>query len=141
MAAREFMGDLKLAPFGTSDQSAYGRRLNAATRRLMVALPKRAATWGLSRKLLNIFLRDCLYTTYLTRAYNLSAAERLMEIPLDSITAKAIRAEVPGLPRWPGVRHLDSDLSAAYQAAALMLARKRGVARVHLDGFWWGTRD
>ena len=140
-AAREFMGDLHLGRFGTSDQRAYSRQLDAATRRLMVALPRRASTWGLSRKLLNIFLRDCLYTTYLARAYGLPAAERSMEIPLDSITAKRIRSEVRDLPRWRGVKYLDPATSSAYQSAARMLATERGMVRVHLDAYWWGVRE
>lgn len=140
-AAREFMGELPLARFGTANQRDYSRHLDAATRRLMASLPNGAATWGLSRKLLNIFLRDCLYTSYLALAYGLSAAERVMEIPLDSITAKALRGQAPELPRWPGVKHLDPARSAAYQAAALMLARERGLARVHLDAYWWGVRE
>jgi hypothetical protein len=135
------MAELPLAPFGTADHRSYSRQLDAATRRLMATLPRRAATWGLSRKLLNLFLRDCLYTTYLARAHGLPTAEQLMEIPLDSITAKAIRSEVPELPRWPGVKYLDPARSAAYQAAALMIARERGLARVHLDGYWWGVRE
>lgn len=140
-AAREFMGDLPLAPFGTSDQMAYARQLDAATLGLKDFLPWGAKTWGLSRKLLNIFLRDCFYTTYLARAYNLKAAERFMEIPLDSITAKGIREKDRALPRWTGVKYLDQAVSAAYQAAALMLAEKRGMARVHLDADFWGDRE
>jgi hypothetical protein len=107
----------------------------------MGVLPKRSATWGLARKLVNIFLRDSLYTSYLRRAYRLSLAERLLEIPLDSITAKQIRKRMPQLPRWQGVRHLDPHTSAAYQAAALLIAKREGVARVHLDAYWWGVRD
>ena len=141
VAAREFMGHLRLASFGTSDQRLYSRRLDAATRRLMASLPRGASSWGLSRKLLNIFLRDCLYTTYLARAYGLPAAQRFMEIPLDSITAKGIRTEIPELPRWPGVKYLDPATNSVYQSAALLLAVERGLARVHLDAYWWGVRE
>ena len=49
--------------------------------------------------------------------------------------------EMPDLPRWPGVRYLDPQTSAAYQAAALVIARRHGVSRVHLDAFWWGGRE
>lgn len=139
--ARDFVVSLKLAPFGTRDQRAFTRQLDAATRRLRACLPRRVATWGLARKLLNIFLRDSLYTSYLAKEHGLAAAERFLEIPLDSITAKRIRKEVPELPRWPGVKHLDPDRSAAYQAAALFIARQHGVARVHLDAYWWGARN
>ena len=83
-------------------------------------------------------LRDCLYNVYLSRAHGLAAIEQMLEIPLDSITARAIRGEIPELPRWPGVRNLRPDLSAAYQAAALAVAKREGIARVHLDAYWWG---
>ena len=94
----------------------------------------------MARKLLNIFPRDSLYTGYLSQAYRLSVAERLLEIPLDSITAKQIRKRLPELPRWRGVKYLDPQTSAAYQAAALLIGEREGVARVHLDAYWWGVR-
>ena len=139
-AAREFFSKIKLAPFATSDRRLFARRLEAATRRLQGALPRRAASWGIARKLLNIFVRDCLYNTYLTKAYQLAKAERVMEIPLDSITATILREEMPELPRWYGVKHLTPEVSFAYQTAAQLLAERRGVARVHLDADWWGAR-
>ena len=108
----------------------------------MDALPKRGARWGLSRKILNIFLRDCLYTTYLDEAYGLRAAVGLFEIPLDSITAKQVRQQAPELPRWTGVRQLTPEVSSEYQDAALRVAKQDyGVARVHLDAYWWGARN
>jgi hypothetical protein len=139
--ARAFVFALKLSRFGTNDQQVFARQLDAATNRLRACLPRRAATWGLARKLLNIFLRDSLYTSYLAKEHGLNAAERFLEIPLDSITAKQIRKEAPELPCWPGVKYLDPHTSAAYQAAALFIARHYGVARVHLDAYWWGVRD
>jgi len=88
-----------------------------------------------------IFLRDSLYTSYLARAYGLRDAERLLEIPLDSITSKQIR-RVREVPPWPGVKYLTAeDTSAAYQDAAVSIAKKYGFARVHLDAYWWGVRE
>jgi hypothetical protein len=139
-SARDFLSTLKLAQFQTKDQRTFARRLNAVTKRLVARLPKRATSWGLARKLLNIFLRNSLYTTYLAREYGLATSERFLEIPLDSITARRIRQKAPALPRWLGVKHLDPDRSTAYQAAALAIAGRKGVARVHLDTFWWGAR-
>lgn len=99
-----------------------------------------AASWGLARKLLNIFLRDSLYTSYLASAYGLAAAEELFKIPLDSITARRIRAENSELAPWPRVKNLLPPTSAAYQAQALDIARRANLARVHLDAVWWGAR-
>jgi len=139
--ARAFLSSINLAQFHTNDQHTFARRLNAVTKRLVARLPKQAASWGLARKLLNIFLRNSLYTTYLAREHGLVASERFLEIPLDSITAKQIRQEVSALPRWLGVKHLDPDRSAAYQEAAQSIAGRKGVARVHLDTYWWGALD
>jgi len=135
------MLSVKLGSFATRDRASFERALDGHTRRLIVALPKRGATWGLARKLLNIFLRDSLYTGYLSKAYGLASAEGLLEIPLDSITAKHLRKAAPELPRWRGVRHLDPHVSAAYQAAALLVAKRERTARVHLDAYWWGARE
>jgi hypothetical protein len=141
VSARGFCSRLKLVRFGTADEHVFARRLDSATKQLMECLPRHATNWGLARKLLNIFLRDCLYTSYLAKAHGLAKAEKLLEIPLDSITAKRIYEAVPLLPRWPGVKYLDHATSSAYQAAALAVARDHGVARAHLDAYWWGARE
>jgi hypothetical protein len=95
-----------------------------------------------ARKLLNIFLRDASYTTYLKDAYSLDLGEHNYELPLDSITAKRLRAEASegALPRWRGVKHLTPEESDILQAAAATIAASRGIARIHLDAYWWGNR-
>src|SRR6266567_2289793 len=105
-ASRAFLCRLKLMPFGVKNRSAFAAQLDRTTGRLVSALPRKARRWGLARKFLNIFLRDCLYTTYLRDAYHLHRAQRFLEVPLDSITAKELRkaAGRGQLPRWLGVR-------------------------------------
>jgi hypothetical protein len=106
-----------------------------------MAFPSGAKHWGLARKGLNIFLRECLYTVYICNEYSLSCAETSFEIPLDSITGKALyRESGKKLPRWKTVRGLDPDLSDRFQAFAAQLGTARGYARVHLDAEWWGQR-
>jgi len=140
-SARDFVSTLKLQPFGTQDRRLFARRLEAATSQLQGTLPRGASSWGLARKLLNIFLRDCLYNTYLRRAHKLRKAEQYFEVPLDSIIAKRLRKEASKLPRWVGVKYLTPDVSAAYQTAARLVGKQRGIARVHLDAYWWGSRE
>jgi hypothetical protein len=62
--ARRFLGVLPLSALGTSNQDHFRDELDRATRKLTAALPEPARCWGLSRKLLNIFLRDALYNHY-----------------------------------------------------------------------------
>ena len=105
-------------------------------------LPLKARHWGLARKGLNIFLRGCLYTSYLRDHYALGLAEEFFELPLDRITGTRIYSALPkGLEPWKTVRGLDVAKSAAYQRAAQIVADKKGIARVHLDAVWWGERE
>jgi hypothetical protein len=73
-AGREFLNDLSLSEFGTKDQKQFRSALNRATRKLTKRFPKHDQHWGLARKGLNLFLRDCFYTTYLRDAYSLKLA-------------------------------------------------------------------
>jgi len=141
-AARKFLGDLDLRKFRDKDAAVFRKRLNRETGKLVRSLPSGARSWGLARKLLNIFLRDALYTTYLRDRFRLGAAEELLEIPLDSITAGHLRKDAGRgvLPRWAGVKHLTPTANGHYQRQAAKLAREQGLARVHLDTFWWGER-
>jgi hypothetical protein len=143
-ASRRFLRGLDLRPFGTDDTRRFRQALDQTTRECVAALPRDAQSWGLARKLLNIFLRDCLYTTYLCDQYKLGQAEAFFELPLDSITAKELRRERGrgALPPWRGLKHLVAEISDLYQDAAARVARERGVCRVHLDAYWWSqSRD
>jgi hypothetical protein len=110
---------------------------------MLKALPQAGRSWGVARKLLNIFLRDSLYTCYLREGYNLTLAEGSFEIPLDSISSQQI-LRLPSavrLPKWPRVKYLTADVSDKYQGVAQSEADRRGMNRVHLDTIWWGVRS
>jgi hypothetical protein len=140
-AGRLFLNDLSLTGFGTSDPKKFISTLDKATLGLKDAFPKSSRYWGLARKGLNIFLRDCLYTVYLRDIYSLGLAEAFFEVPLDSLSGRALhKAAADRLPRWHTVRALTPDLSDEYQDVASELADSKGIARVHLDVFWWGSR-
>ena len=139
-AGREYLASVDLRAFGTSGAHDFGRRLDEQTEELQGTLPTETAAWGTARKLLNIFLRESLYTVYLAEAFDLQKAEFLLELPLDSITTDHLRGCEPSLPPFPGVKHLDRGLSDEYQRVAGAEARIRGWARVHLDALWWGQR-
>ncbi len=141
-SARTFLREMPLRPFGTSSPSKFLSRLDSATNDLKRALPKGTQRWGLARKALNIFLRNCLYTTYLRDEYNLAPAEKFFEIPLDSITgARLVKESRGALSSWKTVRGLKANTSAEYQAVAAALAAEKNIARVHLDAVWWGERE
>lgn len=141
-AARVFLGELRLRQYGISNAHKFRLRLDQATKALKSALPKQARSWGLARKLLNIFLRDAMYTTYLRDYFKLDRAEPHLEIPLDSIIAKKLKKSVPrgALPIWYGVKHVTQAESDRFQKQAGIIAREKSIARVHLDTYWWGNR-
>lgn len=138
--ARSYFADVPLRSFAVSSESRFRRNLNKHTERLRAELPPGGRSWGMSRKLLNIFLRNALYTGYLCKRYHLDGAEDWYEIPLDSIVAKRLRKEAKPreLPRWRGVKHLTPATSELYQAVARRTAERLGVAPIHLDAVWWG---
>lgn len=143
-ATRRFLIDLSLKQFGIASSSLFYARLDLATDELRQTLPAKARHWGLSRKALNIFLRNAFYNRYLNEQYDLQTAERLFEVPLDSITAKYLyeRAAKKELPRWLGVMHLTPEHNRLYQQVAQRVATEEGIAPVHLDAYWWGgTRE
>lgn len=142
--ARSFLRQLDLRPFGTTVAATFSDRLDQRTAELLRHFPPSAKQWGLARKALNVFLRDCLYNFYLRRANRLDKAEGLFELPLDSITGTLIRREVGPrrLPPWRGLRGIDRQANAVYQALAADAARTYGIHRVHLDAYWWSvSRD
>ena len=139
-AGRQFLSNLPLGCFGTRDASTFRSHLDHATDKLLSQLPSTARHWGRARRGLNIFLRGCLYTSYVRDTYALALAEDYFEIPLDRITGARLCHEVGGLPRWKSVQSLDVATSDAYQAAAARVAKRQGHARVHLDALWWGLR-
>ena len=132
-AAREFLSQMDLRPFGTKKQAAFAGILEKETGALQKALPKKARTWGLARKALNIFLRNCLYNHYLRTKFQLDQAEQFLELPLDSFVAKALRGKDENLPPWRGVKRLKLGDSTRFQKYASRLAQSEGYARIHLD--------
>jgi hypothetical protein len=142
-AARKYFETLPLRQFGVSRPRLFKKRLDRATLELMRTFPKKGRSWGVARKLLNIFLRDAFYTTYLCDAHHLGSAEHNYELPLDSITARRLRLEASqnAIPRWHGVKHLTPEMSDIFQAAAAAVASLQGIARIHLDASWWGDRS
>jgi hypothetical protein len=140
-AARPFLATLPLAKFATASDKVFARRLDEYTLRLQGKFPTGSGSWGLARKLLNIFLREALYNRYLAERYDLAVSEKLLEVPLDSITGKRlVHLEGARLPAWPGVKYLRPEVSAQFQDKANIHAHQKGIARVHLDAIWWGGR-
>ena len=143
IAGRKYFGELDLRQFGTDQPNRFRGALDEATNALRDSFPPKARHWwGLARKGMNIFLRDCLYTCYLRDKYHLHLAEAYYEVPLDSLTGRELYKKAQGsLPRWQTIRHLSEMESNKFQEVAAREAAKHQIHRVHLDVFWWGARQ
>jgi len=141
--ARKFLADMDIAQFCPPNERRFRNVLDRETASLMRALPSGGQHWGLARKLLNIFLRDALYNKYLSHKYKLTTIELWLEIPLDSHVGSLLRLESrpTNLPAWTTIKALAPDMSAKFQSAAQAIANERGIARVHLDLFFWRGDD
>lgn len=131
---RKGLFEIQLSAFATRSAEEFARALDKETVELQKRLPRQARSWGLARKCLNIFLRDCLYDRVLCGRFELLQCEHLLELPLDSKVAGRLRQEVgEAAPSWMSLRALNGAKSAAYQAAASQLAASWCIPRVHLD--------
>ncbi len=79
-AARDFLRQLDLSRFSVDSDARFASELDRATNELRAALPRGARHWGVARKVLNIFIRDCFYTSYLASKFRLDRSEPFMEI-------------------------------------------------------------
>ncbi|RIK72920.1 MAG: hypothetical protein DCC68_25730 [Planctomycetota bacterium] len=142
-AARSALCAVDLARFAVKQRNIFDRRLDDATEVVSRRLPQSARSWGLSRKITNIFLRLALYNRFLCEHYDLHRAEAFYEVALDSIVAKCIKRRSEGypLPTWPGVKHLTADVSKVFQQRASEIADEKGIFRVHLDMIFWTERE
>ena len=134
-----FLASLSLARVPQSTEGRFMIWLDRQTDALLDALPVNGRPWGAARKAINLFLRDVLYNHYLSRQYAFRRVERWLEVPLDSAVARGLKTKAGRgiLPRWPGLKHLDADLSHQYQVFASDHANALKIERVHLDMYLW----
>ena len=137
-AARDYCKALNLGKLASFKRElTFVEYLDRATKELTRS--SQYLRWGAARKALNLFLRDALYNIYLNKAFKLDRVESWLEIPLDSVVAKGLRAmaERGELPAWPGLKQLIPEISSKYQEFAKRQANKMDISRVHLDIYLW----
>ncbi len=138
-AARKGLADMNLLLLPRAGGEDFACYLDDITQILLRGFPAGGRNWGAARKVLNLFLRDCLYNFYLRDWYGLAVCEPYLEVPLDSYVAEGLRKTARGddLPEWCGVKHVTSEVNALYQEIASEEADRLGIERVHLDLRYW----
>ena len=139
-AARKFLRKIDLGRIPAGKQADFERWLDKQTEALRKSFPRGGQNWGAARKVMNLFLRHASYNAFVRDRHRLQRIEGWLEVPLDGIVAKELaRAAGRGvLPRWPGLKGLDKDVSREYQEFAAKFAGRKAIARVHLDPLLWG---
>jgi hypothetical protein len=134
--AREFCSSLKLNQLPEPEN--YAAVLGKWTGQLTQKFPKEGRCWGVARKCLNIFMRDASYNVHLREIYpGLEPLEHVLEVPLDSYVADGLFKEdgaiAFGLQRWDAVIRLSPAQNEKFQQWASIVAKQKGIPRVHLD--------
>ena len=140
-AAQRYLAVIRLSKFRVANEMAFLHALDGETEKLRRNLPRGAQNWGAARKALNLFLRDICYNRFLGEKHSLANSEDWMELPLDSLVARALKRKGKRgeLPRWPGLNGLTREVSAEFQAFAKRVADSQEISRVHLDMRLWTT--
>lgn len=138
-SARLALKRVSLTMFQVRSRKQFLVILERETKRIQKSLPNRAQHWGVARKVLNIFLRSCVYSRPLAKYYRITHLEPWLELPLDSQVAAGIKtcSGSSKLPKWLSVKGLTPEDSTHYQTAARALARHKGGNPIHLEACWW----
>lgn len=131
------------------DEKKFKTYLNIHTKQLSRKFSSTDENWGAARKALNLFFREIVYNTFVTEHYNLptdftkfNIKIKYLEVPLDKYVASAIYNENENhLPKWKSIKSLKITHSDQYQLEAMEIAKKRKIARVHLDLEFWRSPD
>jgi len=142
-----FENQIDLKNFFTSltKKDEYLKFLDNHTDEIVKLFPVGAKSWGASRKGLNLFFRDVCYNKYFADKFQLPTEfkdnnEKLkyLEVPLDYDVATGLIQKIPDeLPKWNGIKNLTKSDSIKYQDKADVLAQEKGIAKVHLDLWFW----
>jgi len=138
-AAQRFLASMSLARIPRSSEPRFQAWLHRQTDTLLEYLPVEGRPWGAARKAINLFLRDTLYNQYLSKGFILEKLEPWLELPLDSAVVRGLKSRAGRgiLPSWPGLKHLEPDVSELFQSFATEQAFSFGIERVHLDMYLW----
>lgn len=126
----------------------YNNFLDRETLKFIKAFGKsKKPSWGITRKILNLYFRDLVYNSYISGYYRFNIHDKSklnqMEVPLDSFVARGINDNKQGLslPKWTTIKDLKSELSLLYQQSASEKANALNIARPHLDLFLWREKN
>ena len=138
--AREYLKSINLRDFSRiNNEEEFNHLLDVHTNKLREELPSKS--WGIARKILNLFLFQTSHDIFLNRRYSLDKLIPYLEVPLDNPNAKKLKifAGLDGVKlEWKNIYSLEPEISAKFQKYAKNYAIKTyQCERCYLDIYWW----
>ena len=81
-----------------------------------------AEHWGMCRKAINLYLRDCYYNKTLNEHFNLDKVANYLETPIDGFAMKAL-AKYTSFVKKSAIKALDKNTHQEWQKAAKTFAQ------------------
>ena len=87
-----------------------------------ITKPIQSEHWGMCRKAINLYLRDCYYNKTLNEHFNLDKVANSLETPIDSFAMKAL-AKYTSFVKKSAIKALDKNTHQEWQKAAKTFAQ------------------
>lgn len=146
--AIKYLESIKLHDFSNiNDENKFKNLLDEHTALLREQLPSKS--WGIARKVLNIFLFQATQDINLNKKYALDKIIAFLEVPLDNPNAKTLmkiaknndKELYKGL-KWESISKLECKMSMKFQDYATRYAKQKyGKERCYLDVYWWASEE
>ncbi len=138
--AREYLKSIHLQNFtDIGNEQDFQNTLNEYTLKLQQELPSKS--WGIARKVMNIFLFQATHDVLLNREFFLDNIKIFLEIPLDNPNSKKLKefAKKEEIDiSWRNIYSLQPDINQKFQDYAGKYALETyQCERCYLDVYWW----
>ena len=143
--ARKYLQSINLRDFSdVASEDQFRNLLDEHTKKLRDEL--KSKSWGMARKVLNIFLFQAVEHTLLNRNYALDKIIKYLELPLDNPNAKRLRKAAKKDERinlaWKNIKSLSPSTSMQFQEYARRHAyEKHNCERCYLEIYWWRSNE
>ena len=126
------------------DESQFKILLDNHTDSLKEQIPSKS--WGITRKVLNIFLFQVSHDIFLNKKYGLDKIIPYLELPLDNPNAKKLKEEFAKSEGkkldWKNIKSLKPNVNKEFQEYAQRYAKKEyNCERCYLDVYWWRSEE
>jgi len=141
--ARKNLQLINLKDFSCSSEDQFRKVLDVYTEKLKNDLPSKS--WGIARKVLNIFLFQAAHDVFLNRNYSLEGIIAFLEVPLDNPNAKKLKRIAKSKGKsldWKNIYSLSPETSNEFQEYAKKYAsQKYNCESCDLDIYWWSAEE